>query len=314
MDKAMKILVLVIGGLILSVNALAQSALDLFDYQKKHLQEAQIVNTREVDSLITFEKIVINGYDSKVPFYYYKNQRNTDQQYAILLHGLGSSKESWVYPSEPYYQWSQNLTAIKDSLLMLGFNIIIPDAKYHGERSYELNFRPTGSLPPEISKSQADADIFYDLYLSTIKEIRLIMDYVEDRSEITDLKFNLVGYSMGGAFSLILNAVDKRINCVVACVPPLGRPFSELEKLNWTGKISEKMKAISPLYYADDQKSPVALLMGKTDPFIPIEEARVFHKGVPIDEKKLKFYASGHELPTDYIEDVIRWIDQHNLK
>lgn len=125
----MKILVLVIGGLILSVNALAQSALDLFDYQNKHLQEAQIVNSREVDSLITFEKIVINGYDSKVPFYYYKNQRNTIQQYAILLHGLGSSKESWVYPSEPYYQWTKNLTAIKDSLLVLGFNIIIPDAK-----------------------------------------------------------------------------------------------------------------------------------------------------------------------------------------
>lgn len=308
----MKIIVIIIGGLLLSVNAVAQSVNDLFNYEKHQEFAAQVVSSKDIDSLITFEKIVIDGYDSKVPFYHFNNKKNTNERYMILLHGLGSSKEDWVYPSMPYFQWTKNLTEIKDSLLVLGFNIIIPDAKYHGERSYELNFRDPGSLPPALSKSQADADIFYDLYKSSIKEVRLIMDYFEDSTKESKPEFNLMGYSMGGAFSLILNTIDERINSVVACVPPLTHPYSELQNLNWSGEIVEKMKVISPLYYATDQKSPIVMLMGKTDFFITMDEAREFYKRISIDDKKLKFYESGHELPTNYISDVISWITQHN--
>jgi esterase/lipase len=159
-----------------------------------------------------------------------------------------------------------------------------------------------------------DADIFYDMMVSTIKEVRLIMDYLEDVHKDSDMKFNLIGYSLGGGISLLLNSIDDRINSVVACVPPLGRPYTELEDLDWKKEIGEKMKAISPLYVATNQKSPVALLMGKTDFFIPEKEARTFYNEISIDDKKLKFYDSGHELPDAYIEDVINWITQHNKK
>lgn len=282
-----------------------------FEYEKSN-HTTSIVDSRDIDSLTRRDKIVLEGLDFKIPFYHYQNDRNSDNSYVILLHGLGGTKEYWVSPSLPYLQYTKNLTAIKDSLLGLGFNLVIMDAKYHGERSYELNFRDAGTLPPGFSKSQADADIFYDLYISTIKEVRLIMDYIEDSQKESKTKFNLIGYSMGGSFSLILNVIDERINCVVACVPPLARPFSELENLNWSGDISDKMKAISPSYIATDQKSPIAMLIGKVDPFIPVDEAREFFKQIPIDDKKLKFYDSGHELPTDYIQDVINWITQHN--
>jgi predicted esterase len=68
---------------------------------------------------VILEKIVIDGYDSKIPYYHFQNKKNQDGQYIILLHGLGGSKEDRVYPSMPYLQWSKNLTAIKDSLLTL---------------------------------------------------------------------------------------------------------------------------------------------------------------------------------------------------
>jgi esterase/lipase len=54
--------------------------------------------------------------------------------------------------------------------------------------------------------------------------------------------------------------------------------------------------------------------MEKTDPFISEDEAREFYDRIAIDDKKLKFYDSGHELPTEYIKDVISWITQHNKK
>lgn len=293
------------------VNSMGQNPFFDFDYEKSN-RKAVVVDSKSIDSLTRMDKVVLDGFDSKFPFYHFINDRNSDNSYVILLHGLGGSKEYWVNPSLPYLQYTKNLTAIKDSLLDLGFNLVIPDAKYHGERTYELNFRNPASLPPPFSKTQADADIFYDLSISTIKEVQLIMDYIESRHKESIIKFNLIGYSMGGAFSLLLNTIDERINSVVASVPPLALPFSALEQLNWSGEISQKMKAVSPFYYATDQKSPIVMLMGKTDRGIPVAEAREFYTKIPIDNKKLKFYDSGHELPNDYINEVISWIIQHN--
>ena len=290
-----------------------QNYSDHFNYKKSELK-ALIVERQALDSLTQFEKVVLDGFNSKIPFYHFLNERNTENAYVILMHGLGGNKNYWINPSMPYLQYTKNLTAIKDSLLQLGFNLVIIDAKFHGERSYELNFRDPSSLPPMRSKNLDDTQSFYNLYVSSIKEIRLIMDYFEQRIQDPNLKFNLIGYSMGGAFSLILNNLEDRINCIVACVPPMSRPFSEVEELNWSNELTEKMKAISPLYAATDQKSPVALLMGKTDFFIPEQEARAFYDEILIDDKKLKFYDSGHELPDAYIEDVINWITQHNKK
>lgn len=286
---------------------------DHFDYKKSDLS-AFIADNKAVDSLTQFEKVVLDGFNSKIPFYHYLNKRNSENAYVILMHGLGGNKDYWVNPSMPYLQYTKNLTSIKDSLLQLGFNLVIIDAKFHGERSYELNFRDPSTLPPMRSKNQKDAESFYNMYVSSIKEVRLIMDYVQQKVEDPDMKFNLVGYSMGGAFSLILNNIEDRINSVVACVPPLSRPFSEIESLNLSNEIAVKMKAISPLYSATNQKAPVAMLMGKTDFFIPEQEARTFYDDILIEDKKLKFYDSGHELPNAYIEDVINWITQHNKK
>ncbi len=313
MKKFIIILFWIISPILLENKSYGQNPYFNFDYERSN-RTAVVVDSRKIDSITRRDKVVLEGFDSKVPFYHFVNERNSDNSFVILLHGITGNKDYWVNPSLPYLQYTKNLTAIKDSLLHLGFNVVIPDAKYHGERSYELNFRNPGSLVPWRGKSQADADTFYDLYNSTIKEVRLVMDYIEDSHKESKPSFNLIGYSMGGAFSLILNSIDERFNCVVACAAPLALPYSELKALNWSGEISEKMKAISPFYHATDQKSPLAMLMGSTDPFIPVDEVKEYYQQIPIDDKKLKFYDSGHELPTEYIADVMSWIIQHNKK
>lgn len=309
----MKILVYIFGLLVLSVNAFAQNAVDSFDYEKKQNYSIQVVHSQDVDSTVTFEKIVIEGYDSLFPFYRYLNQKNSDGQYVILLHGLGSSKEDWVYPSMPYLQWTKNLIRIKDSLLTLGFNIIIPDAKYHGERSHELNFRPADQLPPVRSQAQDDGKIFSTLMLSTIKDIRIIMDFIESEwNVISKPAFSLVGYSMGGAIAILLNASEDRIKSVVACVPPFNRPEKEAVNLNWPKKIVHDLATVTPQNYSYLQKSPLLLLVGKRDWAYTTEEVTSFYEDVSIQEKEVKYFDSGHELPNDYVHDVIRWITTYN--
>ncbi|MFC3881290.1 alpha/beta hydrolase [Algoriphagus namhaensis] len=282
----------------------AQKLRNEFTYAPSTEFGEQIVFQNTKDTTVNrYEKAVINGFDSKVPFYHYINSENTNK-FVLLLHGLGGSKENWVKPTSD--------GKLVDSLVSLGYNVIIPDAKYHGERSYEFNFRPAGTLPPELSRSQQDAESLCELYSSTIKDLRILMDYLENRYTGEKLQFDLIGYSMGGAFSLLLNAVDPRINSVASCVPPLNRPIKEIKGFAWPNEIAEKLKDISSMYYADVQRSPVILLMGRTDYFTTVTEVNQFFDGMHITDKKLKFYEAGHSLPPVYINDVIEWITSHN--
>ena len=233
-------------GLILSFSGQAQKLSDILAYERPDFN-AVVVKGGPMDSVTRFEKVVIDGFDSRIPFYHIINERNNENRYAILLHGLGGNKMYWIYPSEPYLQYTRNLTAIADSLVQLGFSLIIFDAKYHGERSYELNFRDASYLPPGLSQNEEDAYTFHEMYVSTAREVRLLMDYVESFHKNEQVIFNLVGYSMGGGISLLVNAVDDRINSVVACVPPMGLPYSDLKGDDWSDDLKQKMKSITAL-------------------------------------------------------------------
>ncbi len=277
----------------------AQELRNVFSYEAKEDFGEQIVYVEKIDSIKRFEKTVIDGHDSKVPFYHYINKLNTGK-FVILLHGLNGSKDDW------------KKSELLDSLLSTGYNVIIPDAKFHGERSYELNFRPAGTLPPGWSKSRKDAKIFYDLYSATIKDIRIIMDYFEKQQALERPQFDLVGYSMGGAISLIINAVDPRVNCVAACVPPVNRPITEIKDYGWPDEIVSMLKDMTPMYYTKFQNSPVALFMGATDFFTSEAEANQFFDEISLRDKYLKFYEAGHGLPSEYQYDVVDWLIKHN--
>jgi hypothetical protein len=112
--------VLLISFFLLSIsNGYSQEPNGIFSYEKFQ-PSATIVNSSKLDSITSLEKIVLEGFDSKIPFYHIPNERTSEKKYAILLHGLGGNKMYWVYPSMPYLQYTKNLTAIKDSLLTRG--------------------------------------------------------------------------------------------------------------------------------------------------------------------------------------------------
>lgn len=285
---------------------------NLFEYDKEIEKSGVVVQMQKIDSVTTFEKVVLDGFDSKIPFYHYLNKRNEEKKYVFLLHGLGDNKEDWVYPSEPYLDWSSNLTSIKDSLLTLGYSLLIPDAKFHGERSYELGFKPPESLPPVISRNVNDSKLFENLMTSTVKDLRIIMDYIQLRDTNPDQSFSVIGYSMGGNFAILLSAIDNRISSVVACVPPINLPARGLEMFNWSEEVIQGQRDITPEKYAELQYSPILLLMGKKDYFSTEEEVSGFFEKVPTNEKKLKYFDSGHILPNEYKIDAIQWITNHD--
>jgi alpha-beta hydrolase superfamily lysophospholipase len=275
-----------------------------FSYNKSDLIEAEVVNIQNIRSGNTREKIVIQGYDSEFPFYYYRNNENLDK-HVVLLHGLGGSKNNWTHPA------SRGMELI-DSLMAMEYNIIVTDAKYHGERTFERGFK--GVSPPEFVKSIDESRVFVEMYSTTIRDIRIIFDYISQRNPNANIQIDLLGYSMGGAMALLLNAVDSRVNSVVACVAPVTRPYKEVLNYGWPSEIEEELKDITPNFYSSFQKAPVILLMGKKDIFTSEDEANNFIKGVEISDKAIKLYDSGHGLPHDYIYDATNWITTHNKR
>ena len=290
----------------------SQTETNLFEYKNDIDRSAVVVQRQEIDSVTIFEKVVLDGFDSKIPFYHYINKRNEEIKYVFLLHGLGDNKEDWVYPSEPYLDWSRNITSIKDSLIALGYNLIIPDAKFHGERNYELDFKPPESLPPVISRNIKDSQLFESLMTSTVKDLRIIMDYIQKGNSKPDQSFSVIGYSMGGNFAILLSVFDERISCVVACVPPINLPARGLESFDWPEEVIQRQIDITPMKYAKLQSTPIILLMGKKDFFSTEEEVSDFFEKVPTKDKELKYFDSGHILPNEYKIDAIQWITNHN--
>lgn len=299
--RKFRLLILSFTLILISAIISAQGITADLSYFSKVEFNDKIIESNTADNGNTFEKIVIDGFDSKIPFYRIKPKKGMEDKYVILLHGLTGNKDNWVNPTTSL---SEKYVKLKDSLLTLGYSVIIPDAKYHGERSYEANF-----ASPLTFFSSQDSQKTYNLFSTTVKDIRIIMDYIESKSDNTSATFNVIGYSMGGIISILLNSIDDRLNRVVVCVTPLdGQKASKRIGMNETN--SKNMDVISPKNYVTLQKAPITLLMGTKDGWYTKEEAQDFFDEITIKDKSLKFYESGHYLPNEFISDAIKNISK----
>jgi len=277
--------------------SIAQVGFPDFEYFQKTEYHAVTAHSNKLENGVVFEKIIIDGFDARVPFYFIRNE--SSNKFVILLHGLTASKDHWIYPMTPL---SEKYVKLKDSLLVLGFNIIIPDAKYHGERSHEANF-----ISPVKFAQDQDIQSSYNLYSTTVKDIRIIMDYIQLSHENDSLTFNIIGYSMGGMITILLNAVENRVARTVVCVAPLDMKKSGI-RLGFKEENAEKLDRISPKHFAPLQKAPVTYLVGTKDGWYTKDEAQAFFDEIVVEDKTIKFYESGHFLPESFTDDAIEGI------
>jgi len=278
---------------------LAQADTTHFSYFEKEEYHAFIAESNTLANGTTQEKVVIDGFDSRVPFYYIKPKSNENGKYVILLHGITAAKDNWIYPSTSL---SAKYVKLKDSLLTLGFNVIIPDAKYHGERSHEADF-----VSPVIKAQTQDIQYYYNLFTTTVKDIRIIMDHIQSTDEDEITSFNLIGYSMGGMMAILLNAIDDRFDRVVICVAPLDMKKTAM-RIGMEEVSANKLGSIAPKHFASLQKAPISYLVGTKDGWYSKEEAQAFFDAITLEDKTVNFYESGHYLPESFIADAIEGV------
>ena len=261
-----------------------------FNYDQDIPLEASIVERIDRHEYVR-EKIVFSGPgNSRVPGYLAIPKNGASPYPCVLqLHGIGSSKESW---------WEDNSFSLggqlTKELLKSGFAVLSLDAEYHGERLANNDFES-----PEVFTFQKGWYLrTRDMVVQSVIEYRRAIDYLASRVEIDTSKLGIIGYSMGGMMTFNLTAVDPRIKVAVASVTPiLKEQHSAMAAHNFASSITNQ---------------PFLMLMGNADKrnYTKVE-ARQLHDIIISNTKRLVFYESGHQLPSEWTKTATEWMEKY---
>lgn len=218
----------------------------------------------------------------------------------LVLHGVGSNKDSWWRADNP-------TGPLVPRLLEAGYAVFMLDAAYFGERSYLGDF----ANPQNFVGKSNWLYRFRDLIVRTTVDYRRALDYLATRTDIDPVRRAVFGYSMGGVTAVNLLAVEPRLQAGVVCVAPpmLG---SGTAPASMPPAARARLAAIAPDNHARAlADKPVLFLMARKDIYYTAEDAEGLVARVPGSAKQLKFFDSGHMLPHAYIDDAVAWFVQH---
>lgn len=161
-----------------------------YDYKPAPKSPAPVVEARDAADYL-LQHVSLTGADGKtIPGLFLRPKADGKYPVALLLHGLGSDKETM-------------LRAFGRPLAARGIACLALDAREHGER------KPTGQT------AAPDAMRFATVMRATIGDYRLALDWLKTRADVDSRRIGLLGYSMGAMMGSILGGVDDRVKAAV---------------------------------------------------------------------------------------------------
>lgn len=253
--------------------------------------------------------IIENLRIKELPVLHLAQKNKYDQKLPLILfvHGFTSAKEHNLH-----YAY---LLAEK------GFRVVLPEAKYHGERRLE-----------EISQHELNVR-FWEIVLSLIEELEIIKNYFEGENKIDSHNIGLAGTSMGGIVTL--GALTK-YPWIKAAVSLMGMPYYEkfalwqIEQLNKNGitlpierdeldslltRLRELDLSLQPEKLAG---RPLLFWHGKNDTVVPYNYTYQFYDSIrPSYEnspEKLHFISdehADHKVSREGVIKTVEWFELH---
>lgn len=260
---------------------------DHFNYDSGIPLEVRILETSDESEYVR-EKIVFNGIrDSRVPGYLaIPKTSGTPYPCVLLLHGIGSSKETW-WDENSFYSGGY----LAEQLLASGFAVLALDVEYHGERLLKNDFESPNVFTLEKGWLQRARDMI----VQSVIEHRRVIDYLSTRGDIDTSRIGMIGTSMGGMMCFMLTGVDQRVKVSIASVTPI---------------LKDKYSAISVHNFAPYiNNQPFLMLVGENDKYnYSMEDARQLYNLINSDSKDLIIYESGHKLPVEWTNKANDWM------
>ncbi|MBD3230533.1 MAG: alpha/beta fold hydrolase [Candidatus Lokiarchaeota archaeon] len=204
----------------------------------------------------------------------------------------------------------ENLDWINIPLAMAGYAVLAYDHYGHG-------INPGNIKDPEI-------------ILDIIKDLKEIVDFIEEREDLDNFRIGLVGFSLGGLVALTQGYKDPRIRVVIAnCAPNDAKSalvnmtlfnkflFKFFLKMN-VNPTEEQRAFVSPKNYLLEPLYPgkkIFLAHCKNDPIIRISEFEKNRELLNLSEDRyVLFEKGGHHFfgqETLLTAQILKWVKEN---
>lgn len=236
----------------------------------------------------SFDGVTVNGRIS-----YPQDPKTIQNPLPVLIgaHAMGRSQIRWwqdSFKDRATFEQTDKITAMA---LAKGYAVVAIDARHHGLRK-----DPDLSLVDIIDNLHwwGEREPYETMLVDTVRDHRVLLDWLEQQPMLDKNKIKLAGYSMGAQISLLLAGVDSRIKSVAAIVPP---------HMNSTTAVVAPLNVMAGL--ADNQ---VWLFTADDDEYASIKQNQQLFDALPNPDKKLFRFDSGHLLPADYVTKLEPWL------
>ncbi|KOY83628.1 prolyl oligopeptidase family serine peptidase [Lysinibacillus macroides] len=231
---------------------------------------------------------------------------NEETPVVIFLHGFMSAKEHNLHYA---YQ-----------LVHKGVRVLLPDAKFHGDRSQGL------------TEEQMNLK-FWEIVLNSIQEVQQLYNDLKYKNLLASQQIGIAGTSMGGIVTSGCLKLYDWIQTATICMGAPGfiklgeyqlRQFAKNgvdwpmsgEEIKKTNELLAKYDvSLTPEKFAG---RPVLFWHGKLDKTVPFDETykfyetlREYYKANPEDLQFLVNKKAGHAVSRDGMLAATEWLAQH---
>lgn len=222
----------------------------------------------------------------------------------IFIHGFTSAKEHNLHYA---YYFAEK-----------GFRVLLPEAKFHGERAEEVPYE-TFLLS------------FWEIVIQNIQDVQTIKEYYEEKGYIDPNRIGVAGTSMGAITTL---GALTQYDWIKAAVSLMGAPAyvalaeaqvdamkhhyaDHFDKIDIDDRLERLKKYDLSIQMDALQKRPLLFWHGKQDTVVPFQNAYIFyeeaksHYGGDID--RLQFIAdekAGHKVSRQGVLQTVAWFER----
>lgn len=211
----------------------------------------------------------------------------------LALHAMGRTQWRWWQGEFKGRPTIENTHRLAERALQAGHVVVALDARGHGDRKDPQQPLIARKLLRDLHV-WGKREPYERLITDTVKDYRVLLDWVERQSGLDAAQVRAAGYSMGAQMALLLAAADSRVHSVAAMVPP---------------HLDAKVAIVAPLTVVSRlAQVEVWLLTADDDEHASPSESEALFVALPSTAKRHLRFPGGHVLPAAYVDQLQAWI------
>jgi dienelactone hydrolase len=219
--------------------------------------------------------------------------RGAPRPVLLAMHAMGRTHWRWWQAEFKGRPTIENTHRVTELALQQGYVVIALDAREHGDRKNADKPLTSRELLRNLHW-WGEREPYERLIVDTVKDWRVLLDWVAQQAQFDRGNIRAAGYSMGAQMALLLAGIDDRVNAVAAIVPPgLGDTVAVVAPLNVASRLAA---------------TRVWLLTADDDDYASIDDNAELFAALPGAGKQHLRFAGGHLLPADYVERLRPWL------